>query len=193
MPGINAEQPMLRGSNDDELHDSKRRRATRHRQLAAAANSSTESRTVGNAADAEETRRSSHAAHKDSEDYVELSRANDGVVCRVDTAHQQAQVQGASRRTRFTQVASTLAEPEAHFAQGGVLTHHQAPIRSECTNRGDTSSSRHTTSQTGVANSPAQAHKQKRRRSATSSTRLASHRFRPRFERPSAWNHQSSL
>ena len=87
MPGINAEQPMLRGSNDDELHDSKRRRATRHRQRAAATNSSTESRTVGNAADAGETRRSSHAAHKDSEDYVEVSRADDGAVCRADSTH----------------------------------------------------------------------------------------------------------
>lgn len=87
MPGINAEQPMLRGSNNDELHDSKRRRASWHRQQEAAANSLTESRSVGNTADARETRRSSHAAHKDSADCVEVSRANDGAVCRADSTH----------------------------------------------------------------------------------------------------------
>lgn len=64
----------------------KRRRAARHRQSFTEAILTTESGTVGNAADAVETRHSNHAAQNGGADYVEVSRANDGVVCRVGTA-----------------------------------------------------------------------------------------------------------
>ena len=52
------------------------------------ANVATESGTVGNAADAVETRHSNRTVQKDSADYGEVSCANDSIVCRVGIAHQ---------------------------------------------------------------------------------------------------------
>jgi hypothetical protein len=50
----------------------------------------TESGTVGNAADAVETRHSNRTVQKDSADYGEVSCANDSVACRVGTAERSS-------------------------------------------------------------------------------------------------------
>jgi hypothetical protein len=83
MPEINADRRMLRRCNTDELHDSKRRRALCLSEAFSDAFSTTESGTVGKTAGAVETRRSAHAAQKDGTDYVDVSRANGSMVCRV--------------------------------------------------------------------------------------------------------------
>jgi hypothetical protein len=81
MPGINADRRMLPRCNIAELHGSKRRRATRHRHAVKKVKVTTENGTVGNAADAVETRHSNRAAQRDGADYVDVSRANDNAAC----------------------------------------------------------------------------------------------------------------
>lgn len=102
----------------------KRRRAARHRQSFTEAILTTESGSVGNAADAVETRHANHAAQNGGADYVEVSRANDSEVCRVGSA---APPPGfTTNQQRWRQIRMYKLRRYIH-----KQTHHIANRRSE--------------------------------------------------------------
>lgn len=114
MTGINADRRMLPRDNIDELHNSKWRRATRHCQVVADVKVATEYETVGNVADAVETRYSNGAAQEDGTDCVDVSRASDDKAClarqtrfgiRTDFTHQQFSPSGGSRDSAAERVS----------------------------------------------------------------------------------------
>ena len=112
MSEINADHRMLRRCNIGELHNSKRRRARCLREATSDANLTTESGTVGKAAGAVETRHSSRAAQKGGADYVDVSRANGSMVCRV-----RLDAPLNRRATSNADVQTAAVHPEAKAPQ----------------------------------------------------------------------------